>query len=72
MPFNLYNAPATFYHMFERVVSPLINGAVLGYLKDVFIYVNTLKKLTDTFATVLKLLAKACLKCKATKCSLFI
>ena len=55
----------------ERVLGPLIGVGVLVYLDDVLINADTPKQLINTIAAVLKLLAKAGLKCKATKCSLF-
>ena len=71
MPFGLCNAPATFQRFMECVLGPLIGVGVLVYLDDVLIYADSPELLIDTLATVLKLLAKVGLKCKATKCSLF-
>ena len=70
IPFGLCNAPATFQRLMERVLGPLIGVGVLVYLDDVLIYANTPEQLIDILGTVLKLLAEAGLKCKATKCSL--
>ena len=71
MPYGLCNDPATFQRLMERVLGPLICVGVLVYLEDVLIYAETPDQLIDTLAAVLKRLAKAGLKCKATQCSLF-
>ena len=71
MPFGLCNGPATFQRLMERVVGLLIGVGVLLYLNDVLIYPDTPEQLIETLGTVLKLLAKAGLNCKATKCLLF-
>ena len=71
MPFGLCNAPATFQRLMERVLGPLIGKGVLVYLDDVIIYAETPEQLIEILEQVLKLLRKAGLKCKATKCSHF-
>ena len=71
MPFGLCNASATFQRLMERVLGPLIGKGVLAYLDDVLTYAETAEKVIGILDEVLKLLAKAGLKCKATKCSLF-
>ncbi len=72
MPFGLCNAPATFQRLMEKVVGPLIGLGVLVYIDDVLIYAKTPEHLIEILSAVLKLLVKAGLKCKASKCSLFI
>ena len=71
MPFGLCNAPATFQRLMEKVLGPLIGLGVLVYIDDVLIYAETPKQLIEILSAVLKLLVKAGLKCKASKCSLF-
>ncbi len=71
MPFGLCNAPATFQRLMETILGTLIGCGVLAYLDDVLIYAETSEELLDKLSQVLKLLAKAGLKCKASKCSVF-
>lgn len=71
MPFGLCNAPATFQRRMERVVGTMIGLGVLVYIDEVLIYAETPEKLIEILSAVLKLLAKAKLKCKTSKCSLF-
>ena len=71
MPFGLCNAPATFQRLMEKVLGPLIGLGVLVYIDDVLIYAETPKQLIEILTAVLKLLVKAGLKCKASKCLLF-
>ena len=55
----------------EQVLGPLIGLGVLVYIDDVLIYTETVEQLIEIRSAVLKLLVKAGLKCKASKCSLF-
>ena len=71
MPFGLCNAPATFQPLMEKILGTLIGCGVLVYLDDVLIYAETSEELLDKLSQVLKLLAKAGLKCKAFKCLVF-
>ncbi len=71
MRFGLCNAPATFQRLMEKILGTLIGCGVLVYLDDVLIYAETSEELLDKLSQVLKLLAKAGLKCKASKCSVF-
>ena len=71
MPFGLCNAPATFQRLIEKILGTLIGGGVLVYLDDVLIYAETSEELLDKLSQVLKFFAKAGLKCKASKCSVF-
>ena len=71
MPFGLCNAPATFQRLMEKILGTLIGCGVLVYLDDVLIYAETPEELLDKLSQVLKLLAKAGLKFKASKCSVF-
>ena len=49
----------------------MIGHGVLVYIDDVLIYAVTPEQLIKILSAVLKLLIKARLKCKASKCSLF-
>ena len=49
----------------------MIGLGVLVYIDDVLIDTETPEQLIEIFSAVLKLLVKAGLKCKASKCSLF-
>ena len=71
MPFGLCTAPATFQRLMEKVLGPLIGLGVLVYIDDVLIYAETPEQLIDILSAVLKLLVRAGLRCKASKCSLF-
>jgi transposase InsO family protein len=71
MPFGLCNAPATFQRLMERIFGTLIGRGILVYLDDVLIYAETPEQLLEILDKVLKLLARAGLKCKGSKCSLF-
>ena len=71
MPFGLCNAPATFQRLMEKVLGHHIGVGVLVYLDDVLIYAETPEQLIEKLDEVLRLLARAGLKCKAKKCSLF-
>ena len=55
----------------EKILGTLIECGVLEYLDDVLIYAETSEEVLDKLSQVLKLLAKAGLKCKASKCSVF-
>ena len=71
MPFGLCNAPATFQRLMKKILNTLIGCGVLVYVEDVLTYAKTPEELLDKLFQVLKLLAKAGLKCKASKCSLY-
>lgn len=70
MPFDFYNAVATFRFM-EQMQETIIGFVVFVYIEDVLIHAETSEKLIEIFSSVIKLLAKARLKCKASKCLLF-
>ena len=55
----------------EKVLGPLIGLGLLVYIDDDLIYAETPEQLIEILSAVLKLLVKAGLKCKASKCSLF-
>ena len=71
MPFGLCNTPATYQRQMEKILGTLMGSGVLVYLDDVLIYAETPDELLDKLSQVLKLLAKAGLKCQASKCSVF-
>ena len=71
MHFGLCNSPATFQRIIEKVLGHLIGLGVLFYIDDVLINAETLEQLVEILSAVFKLLVKAKLMCKASKCSLF-
>ena len=71
MHFGLCNAPATFQRLIKQILETLIGCGVLVFLDDILIYAETSEELIDKLSQVLKLLAKAGLKCKAFRCSVF-
>ena len=54
-----------------KILGTLIGCGVQEYLDDVLIYAETSEELLDKLSQVQKLLAKAGLKCKAFKFSVF-
>ncbi len=56
MPLKLYNAPATFQRLMEKVLGPLIGLGVLVYIDDVLINAETPEQLIEIFSAVFKLL----------------
>ena len=71
MPFGLCNAPATFQRLMERVLHDRISRDVLVYLDDVLIFGPDPLTVLASLRLVLDRLAKAGLKCKPSKCSIF-
>ena len=71
MPFGLCNVPATLQRLIEKILETLIGCGLLVYLADVLIYAETSEELLDKQSQVLKLVSKAGLKCKASKCPVF-
>ena len=69
MPFGLCYAPATIQRIMEKVLRPLIGFGVVAYIDDVLIYAEPNEQLIEIPSAGLKLLVKAGLKCKASKCS---
>ena len=56
----------------EKILITRIECGVLVYLDDVLIYAETSEELLDKLSQVVNLLAKAGLKYKASKCSVFM
>ena len=71
MPFGRCNPPATFQRLMEIILGTHIGCGVLVYLDDVLIYAKTSEEILDKLFQILKLLAKAGLKCKDSKCSVY-
>ena len=71
MPFGLCNAPATFQRLMERILHDRISRDVLVYLDDVLIFGPDPESVLASLRLVLDRLAKAGLKCKPSKCSIF-
>ena len=70
MPFGLCNAPATLQRPMEKVLGTLIIFRVFVYIDDGLINAESPEQLIEILSTVLKLLAKAELKCNPLKCLL--
>ena len=70
MPFGLCNALAILQRLMVKVLGPLIGLVVLVYIDDVLIFAETPEQLIEIFSAVFKLLVKAGLNCKASKCFL--
>ena len=72
MPFGLYNAPATFQRLMDKVLSNYIEKFLVVYLDDVTIYSKTFDEHVTHLKTVFKTLRKAKLKLNRDKCHFFL
>ena len=70
MPFGLSNAPATFQHLMEKVLSGLHWSTWLVYLDNIIIFSRTIEEHLERLAEVLGRLCDAGLKLKPAKCHL--
>ena len=71
MPFGLCNAPATFERLMETVLRGLQFDICLVYLDDIIVLGRTFDEMIQNLTQVFDRLAKAGLKLKAKKCTLF-
>ncbi|XP_055997862.1 uncharacterized protein LOC130047262 [Ostrea edulis] len=71
MPFGLCNAPATFERLMELTLQGLQWDICLIYLYDIIVYARTFNEMKTNLSKVFDKLAKAGLKLKAKKCTLF-
>ena len=71
MPFGLCSAPATFQRLMETVLAGKQWEICLVYLDDVIVYGESFEQMLKNLQTVFDCLAKAGLKLKPKKCTLF-
>ena len=71
MPFGLFNAPAMFQRLMERVLTGLVWHGVLVCIDDIIVYDSTWAGSLKKLVQVLERLRLANLKLKAKKCFLF-
>jgi len=68
MPFGLKNAPATFQHFINDVLSDYLDNFVISYIDDILIYSNSLEEHHEHVKKVLKKLLENNLYIKLEKC----
>jgi len=71
MPFSLYNAPAIFERLMEKVLYEVLHKICLVYLDDVILYSKTFTGMLENLREVFLRLRGANLKINLKKCSLF-
>jgi len=70
MPFVLKNAPATFQHLMDLVLSGLQGEELFVYMDATIIYVTSLEEHESKYNLLIKQLRKANLKLQPDKCEL--
>ena len=68
MPFGLKNAPATFQHFINDVLSDYLDNFVISYIDDILIYSNSLEEHHEHVSKVLEKLLENNLYVKLEKC----
>ncbi len=68
MPFGLKNAPATFQHFINDVLSEYLDDFVISYIDDILIYSNSLEEHHEHVSKVLEKLLENNLYVKLEKC----
>jgi len=68
MPFGLKNAPATFQHFINDVLSDYLDDFVISYIDDILIYSNSLEEHHEHVSKVLEKLLENNLYVKLEKC----
>jgi len=68
MPFGLKNAPSTFQHFINDVLSEYLDDFVISYIDDILIYSNTIEEHHIHVKKVLKKLLESNLYVKLEKC----
>ncbi len=71
MPFGLYNAPAIFQRLMNKILRPYIGKFVEVYLDDVIIHSRSKEEHIKHVRAVFQKIRKANLKLKPTKCKWF-
>ncbi|XP_019888240.1 uncharacterized protein LOC109611168 [Ooceraea biroi] len=69
MPFGLYNAPATFERLMEKVLHGLLMRVCFVYLDDVIIYGKTFEEMLENLRKVFQRIRAANLKVNPKKCA---
>ena len=69
VPFDLCNAPTTFSHLMDRVLSGLHWGTYLIYLNDIIVFSSTYEEHLAQLRQVFERLRHANLKLAAEKCA---
>src|SRR5260364_473589 len=72
MPFGLYNAPATFQRLMDKILRPFINKFVVVYLGYITIYYRTFEEHCQHLQTVFNTLEEANLKLNTEKYFFFL
>ena len=68
MPFGLCNAPGTFQRLMESVLQPILGVFAMVYIDDVIVYSKTIEQHATHLEEVFRLLERAGLKIKRSKC----
>lgn len=71
MPFGLYNAPAIFERLMERILQGLLCSICLAYLDDVIIFGKTFNEMIKNLRKAFLRLRSEKLKINPTKCIFF-
>ena len=71
MPFGVATAPAAFQRLIQSILHPVLGKGVCVYIDDIVIYTKTLEEHRQLLLTVLRLLKKAGLRVKPSKCKFF-
>jgi hypothetical protein len=72
LPFSLFNALATFQHMMNIILRPLLDQGVVVYLNDILIYTKTTEEHYKLVTQVFSILEKEGLAVAAHKSFIYI
>jgi hypothetical protein len=72
MPFGLYNVPATFQKLMDKVITKYLEKFVLVYLDDLTIYSKTFDDHVKHLSIIFQTLREAQLKLNKEKCHFFL
>ena len=71
MAFGLYNAPATFERLMEKILRDILNDICLIYLDDVMVMAKSFDKMLDNLHMIFVRIRNANLKLNRKKCTFF-
>ena len=71
LPMGLTNAPATFMHLMQSILSGTLDNFTIVFLDDILIYSKTLEEHKVHVKQVMDILRKNKLYAKLSKCQLF-